>query len=121
MGVGEREFESFLAAVDDFVERRFVADFVTEEVRESAGAVKAPAVVHDTQARIQIGVIAEPVFDELFVPRKTVEDLAVWCEANQGTRWRFGVATLLVLFEHATFELGGAVAPLSPAGGLETG
>jgi hypothetical protein len=121
MGVGEREFEPLLAAVDDRVERWFVADFVAQEIGEPIGTVKAPAVVEDAQARVEIGVIAKPVLDELFVPRKCVEDLAVGGETDQGAGRGFGIAPLLVLLEHAAFESGGAVALLSPTGGFEAG
>ncbi len=104
VGVGEREFESLVAAVDVFLERRLVANFVSEEVGEPAGTEKAPAVVHDAQARVQIGVIAEPVFDEFFVPGKIIEDLDIGREANVGAGGFVALAALFLL-ELATNEI----------------
>jgi hypothetical protein len=93
--------------VDERVEQLFAAHLVREQVREPAGGVEALALVLECEARVQEGVVAEPVGDELLAPGEAAEDLRIRLEADLGAIAIVALAGL-VLDEAAACEGGAA-------------
>ena len=83
VGVGEGNLDIFAFEVDDGVEG-IVGHPVFQQVLQTVARQDAPAIVHDGQASIQVGIVAEHVFHDVIVKRILLEQRVVWFEVDVG-------------------------------------
>ena len=65
--MGEGELETVAPAVARLVERRVIADLVDQQICQAVLALIGSCRCSEAQAAVQVGVVAEPMLDELFV------------------------------------------------------
>ena len=115
--MGEGYVNARCREVDDGVQAR-CGHVVVEQVFESVAAQDAPAVVEDGEPCVQVGVVAEHVFDKLSVEAVVLEEALVGLEEGVGAVF-FLARPFLVAHEHPFLEYRLAHLPVAHTAGDE--
>ena len=89
-GVGEGELQLRTLVVRDLVMDLLFTDLLQEEVMQPRLACHGLAVVHEAKAGVEVGVVTQPLQDELIVPVVGGEDLRVRVKRTKVPVFAFG-------------------------------